>query len=336
MKNSKIEILYDLCEKYRFSNNKNITLPLWHYTSADGFLGIIRNEPNEHGKLHFWFTRSDCLNDTSEGNHILNLFQRICERMLNKNKIDNNFYNCIKGIEIPPDQFLVYPIVPPEGFAGAIMSDCVPCDAFICSFSLKEDSLDMWRYYSKGNGGYGLKLKPFIFDKQKEFEHSLQYQEDTEYSIIRSYEVIYDDKIKEEILEKIITDTFSVYRNSNDTMEKIISEIQGVIRFSLKFYQFQFKHECYASEKEYRFVFFRPRTTPKKLNNKLPCVKYRAQNGIVVPYIDITVDNGNSMLDEVLISPYIENNISLDTAKNYLAQCGFCCEVKKSLLPVRY
>ena len=53
----------------------------------------------------------------------------------------------------------------------------------------------MWRYYSKGNGGYGLKCFSFLFEKYKEYEYS-DYQEDAMFSLIRSYRVIYNDEEK--------------------------------------------------------------------------------------------------------------------------------------------
>jgi hypothetical protein len=98
---------------YRKHGSEEITthfLELWHYTSADGLLGIVRNEQSEHGKLHFWFTRSDCLNDTSEGTHILLLFRQVCSDLLQENTITQSFYDAIKNAEIPNHQFVNFPV----------------------------------------------------------------------------------------------------------------------------------------------------------------------------------------------------------------------------------
>ena len=103
----------------------------------------------------------------------------------------------------------------------------------------------------------------------------------------------------------------------------------------MKIFQFQFKHECYSSEQEYRFVFYLPYSKPVHLENKMPNVKFRTQNGMPIPYIDLTVENGSSYLKEVLISPFIENESLLATTNDYLAECGFNCTTRKSELPVR-
>ena len=71
------------------------------------------------------------------------------------------------------------------------------------------------------------------------------------------------------------------------------------------------------------------------LKNELPPVKFRSQNGVIVPYIDIIVENGASYLSEVLISPFIESDFALATTHEYVGCCGFSCTTRKSTLPVR-
>lgn len=324
----------DLHNKHHFEETTLSFAPLWHYTSGNGLMGIIRNDPREYGKLHFWFTRSDCLNDSSEGSHILDLYRSVCKALFEEEKISADFFDLIKGLDISTHQFINFPVPPPDDYTHASVLDCVGCDAFICCFSLKEDSLDMWRYYSKGNGGYGLKCAPFLFDKYKEYEHS-DYEKDAMFSMIRAYKVIYQNAKKEAILREIILDTYSAYQNETSTEVEKVEDAQGFIRYALKIFQFQFKHECYATEQEYRFVFYRPYSKPKTLENELPPVKFRSQNGVIVPYIDIVVDDGSSYLSEVLISPYIESDFALATTHEYLDYCGFSCTARKSTLPVR-
>ena len=334
MVHSPILNFQDLYRKHCSKENNTPFLELWHYTSADGLLGIIKNEQTEYGKLHFWFTRSDCLNDTSEGTNIMFLFRQVCSELFQENEISQSFFDAIKNAEIPNHQFVNFPIPAREKFTHESVLDCVPCHAYICSFSLKEDSLDMWRYYSKGNGGYGLKCYSLLFDKHKKFEHS-DYEENAIFSLIRSYKVIYSDEEKKQILKGIIVDTFSAYKNSNQAENKKFQEAKSFIQYTLKIFQFQFKHECYSSEQEYRFVFYLPYSKPKLLENKMPNVKYRTQGGIPIPYIDIVVEKGSSYLKEVLISPFIENESVLATTSDYLVQCGFNCTTRKSTLPAR-
>lgn len=192
----------------------------------------------------------------------------------------------------------------------------------------------MWRYYSKGNSGYGLKCYSLLFDEYKEYEYS-NYDEEAVFSMIRSYPVIYDNTQKEKILKEIVIDTFSAYEGSNDPESEKMSEALGFIRYALKNFQFQFKHECYSSEQEYRFVFYLPKDKPALLENKLPDVKFRTQNGILVPYLDVAVERGSSYLEEILISPFIESPSVQTTTTDYLQQCKFKGKVRISDLPVR-
>lgn len=308
---------------------------LWHYTSANGLMGIVRNNPLDHGKLHFWFTRSDFLNDTSEGTHILDIFEKVLEKLFVNGKLDQPFYNLLQNTTISNSQYISYPTPSEEENCSSSMLDVADCDMYICSFSQKEDSLDMWRYYSKNNGGYGLKCAYFIFDKHKNYEHS-EFKKDALFSMIESYKVIYDDTEKETILEEIILDTFSAYKNSKECQEDTFELTKQFISYILKIYQFQFKHKCYSSEQEYRFVFYQPRSKPQLLENNLYEIKYRQQNGEIVPYLDVEIDRNYAHLSEVLISPYVKNSGAVDATKDYLTICGFHnCDVRKSDLPVR-
>jgi len=324
----------ELFHKHHFEEATHAFTPLWHYTSGNGLMGIIRNDAHEQGKLHFWFTRSDCLNDPSEGKHIKDLYRSTCNLLLQEGKISNSFFDQIKDLEASNHQFINFPVPPHDGFAHESVLDCVACDAFICCFSLKEDSLDMWRYYAKGNGGYGLKCYPFLFDKYKDYEYS-DFEQDAVFSMIRAYKVIYQHEEKVAILKEIVLDTFSAYMNEADSEENKLENALGYIRYALKVFQFQFKHECYATEEEYRFVFYRPYSKPQMLENELPPVKFRSQNGVIVPYLDIVVENGSSYLSEVLISPFIKNDFALATTHEYVDQCGFSCPTRVSTLPVR-
>ena len=324
----------DLYKKHGSEDTTTVFCNLWHYTSADGLMGIIRDDPTEYNKLHFWFTRSDCLNDTSEGTHILLLFRKICSELFEQKSISQSFFELINDAEIPDSQFINYPIPPREGYAHESVMDIAPCHAYICSFSLKEDSLDMWRYYSKSSGGYGLNCISMLFDKYKEYEFS-DYDEDALFCLLRSYKVIYGEEEKKQILKALIMDTFSAFSNSDEPEKDKRQLAKGFIQYALKIFQFRFKHECYSSEKEFRFVVYVPYEKPKQLKNELPKIKFRKQNGTPIPYIDIAVDSGDSYLKEVLISPFVNSESVLATTRDYLTQCGFNCEVKLSQLPVR-
>ena len=153
--------------------------------------------------------------------------------------------------------------------------------------------------------------------------------------MIRSFKVIYEDETKENILRNIIKNTFDAYENSKLTKEQKDIQSKQFVEYALKIFQFQFKDKCYKSEKEFRFVFYRPLKKPENLKNELPDIKYREQNGIPVPYIEIPVPNDKNCLQSILISPFVDVKNSENVVSYYLSQCGFTCKVTKSTLPVR-
>lgn len=91
MSKSNFSSFRELHNKHRFEELPMLFAPLWHYTSGNGLMGIVRDDPSEYGKLHFWFTRSDCLNDSSEGSHILDLYRNVCKVLFEEEKISSTF-----------------------------------------------------------------------------------------------------------------------------------------------------------------------------------------------------------------------------------------------------
>ena len=336
MKEKPVHSLDDLWNKYLFKSNEMKGLPLWHYTSADGFCGIIRNKQEEHGKLHFWFTRSDCLNDTSEGSHVLDLFHEICSELLNRKKISQDFYDLLRGVTIPDEHFISYNIPQRGSKEQKQVMDRVSCHAFICSFSLKADSLDMWRYYSKANTGVALALSPKIFTEYIDYHYAKCNNEEVVFCAMDSFKVVYDSERKRTILNDLVCDLYSVYcqppQSENIRKENVIQMLQ----YYLRTLQFRFKHDCYSSEEEFRFVFYLPNQKPEPLKDRLPEVQFRTQNGLIIPYIDLAVKCRNAHLYEVLISPYSKNSASVTAINDYLVYCALNPCAKQSVLPVRF
>lgn len=329
MNDNEVTTISKLYQKHRPDNEISSLTPLWHYTSVDGLMGIVSKEEQT---LHFWFTRSDCLNDTSEGRHIIELFRSVCSELYEQGDIDESFWEITKSIDISPYHLISYPLPPTEDYVSCGMVDAAQCEAYICCFSLKEDSLDMWRYYSKNSGGYAIKLLPIIFNRQKEYKF-LACNKDNVFYCIESFKVIYDYDEKMSILKGLVADAYNLYRYISGDLNEI-EEMKKCVSGILQSYQYRFKHECFASEQEFRFVCYRPTVKPELLINALPEVCYRSQNGVIVPYIDIAVKDAYIL--EVLISPLIENQSSENTTQEFLKSRGFPnCTVRKSKLPTR-
>ncbi len=333
MRETKTSPMWLLYKNYLEELETMVSCPIWHYTNVDGFQGIVRDNSEDHGRLHFWFTRSDCLNDSSEGNHIVELFNQTCNKLLNKNRIDIDFYQLIQSVNISGDSSINL-LLPPKPTQDDDLAVQIPSEAYICSFSVQEDSLDMWRYYSKGNGGFGLRFVPYLFEDCGSIRYHMEDDQSIDLNPMRSYKVIYNTERKEAILRGIILDIYDTYKTESNNELNAKDLVISLIQYALKTLRFQFKNECFSSEQEFRFVYFRPKKNVIGIQGS-PQIKFRKQGGILIPYIDIAVEEAFFKLREVRISPLIEAENACITTKDYVDQCGFIAEVQQSLLPVR-
>src|SRR6266404_3234533 len=107
---------------------------LWHYTSIQGFQGIVTSKS-------IWATDLRFLNDREEFIHVRNLSNKIVDATP---ELDENGF--------PNRRFLAK--------AVAFAFDSILADAglqvFVASFSAAEDQLGQWRGYSRGSSGVSL------------------------------------------------------------------------------------------------------------------------------------------------------------------------------------
>lgn len=115
----------------------------YHYTSPEGLLGILQPD-----KTLLWFSQYNNLNDSSEGTHIVDIYKDTLEDLLNEKEIDKSFYDIISDCEPLTIKSFCNPSrngLDPEGCSLTTFN------TYICCFSKKPDSIDMWRHYIKNN-----------------------------------------------------------------------------------------------------------------------------------------------------------------------------------------
>ena len=314
----------------RFYEDKTPTL-LWHYTDCNGLLGVIRKQA-----LTFRFTRSDCLNDISEGKDIEKYYSIVCESLLKDNRISKSFYNAIKDIKPTGDRFFVYPS-PSEtgndsGKKMAITSASYgKCETYICCFSIAQDSLEMWRYYSQKDG-YALGILTLGFENLhgEPFE---DFNEDRLYDYVRFAKVMYGEQEKKDQLKKIILECY----NHVASGEMETSSSARYITIGINQLQYIFKDSCFSNEQEYRLIYYRPIEKPKRMKQNLPEIKYRNKQGVVVPYVEINFSDRELKLSQLCISPFLKKTNAFDLSTEFLSKNGFKnCQVYQSDLPVRF
>jgi hypothetical protein len=121
------------CAPHVMAFNPMPTVPLYHYTTGNGLIAIIKS-----GEL--WSTQVACLNDSSEFLYPINLLHDKV-RAKSASPISSEVASLLKQI----DEGLADPAVDTEG-------------RFVACFSEDGDDLSQWRAYAGGEGGYAIEF----------------------------------------------------------------------------------------------------------------------------------------------------------------------------------
>lgn len=298
-----------------FSNRlKNIKTQyegdIWHYTSSYGLKGII--EDNE-----LWFSDRRFLNDKSEFSYIYQLIKELLAEGFFKNF--NNLFT---------DWF--YFIT--QEFSNSDIEhqkqDIVLVPCYVASFSLDNDNLNLWNYYTKNqqHNGYALKFS------SKALLNNIKSQKENQNYYYTNGVVIYSKEKQLTLLKDLLKEyhkLFIKYKNErqNFQIEIFFFEIINL----LDIYNLFYKPQTYEVEQEYRFVIADINIMNQKITNK----KFRIFNDIFIPYIELA--NVRKIIKEIKISPsqnqeLLKNSISI-FKNNYGLQN---IEISKSEIPMRY
>ena len=307
----------------------------WHYTSADGLKGILTADA-----IRLWFTRSDCLNDASEGGEIFALYDQVRREWCGAHPEQAAFAEVLRGIDIPKERYLLF-------YDQDHLLDAQPMasDAYICSFSFAGDSLDMWRYYSKGIDGYALQFDPRLF---REINDSyLASPADASICHLYLFPVIYDEAQKEQVLRDKIDLCCRLYQEIQAMDAEPAGYIRVVMHTLLNSLRYCFKHPCFASENEIRAVIHLPKEVARSVDGNIESVdgkepfvsgkmvlKHRGEGG-EIPYLELSLD-GRDMLQRVRLSPFIKRENAVPEAAAFLQAAGYSVPVEQSDLPVRF
>ncbi|MDD5102542.1 MAG: DUF2971 domain-containing protein [Endomicrobiaceae bacterium] len=283
---------------------------IYHYTNPESLIGILNEK-----KISFWFSKYDCLNDCLEGQEMIKHYRSACKELKNNGLIDKIFYDVISGLKPGKKMFC-------STKDGAIKIEPIEYDSYICCFSQDNDSLDLWRYYARNNKyeGYNIGCKSKIFE---ELVVDIRFgDDDKKYHMDRLQKVIYDDNEKKEYYKEQI---IACYK-SKQSVKFICFLLSQILLYT----QLIFKHKCFKSEKEIRAVMCIPK------ENSGYDIKYRIRNGIVVPYIEVVIDN-KEYLSDITIGPLINDDIAKNNLEQYLNANGYKnVKVQKSGLPIRF
>ncbi|MGJ9385226.1 DUF2971 domain-containing protein [Salipaludibacillus sp. CF4.18] len=279
---------------------------MYHYTSIEGLMGIIKNK-----KL--WMTKSDFLNDSMEVIYITNIidesldiFSELLIKEYGKGIKENDYYKTML-----------------EKFTEAVDSRFVNVqeliEIYVLSLSEKGDSLTLWGNYAKGDGyNIGFDSKSLLDDF---------HDENDDFFIVYG-NVIYD---REEQIEMLASSLIKTFKNINSQEPELIeleSKLLPYYKSVIISYSIFFKHDSFKAEEEFRVVA----TIQDKAD-----VEFRSNNGVITPYID--QEFKKLPIREITIGPKNNSDIAEKGVNFYIERLGEDIEditVKKSNVPLRY
>ena len=144
-------IYYNGLNKIEFKEHRTF----YHYTSPSALTDILSND-----FISLRFSRFDCLNDTTEGKHVIEIYRESCKELLNNGEINKSFYELVENIE-PSEKQLFF-----EKKGNQNVGGNKQFNVYLCCFSLNKDALPMWNYYVKNNKyeGYSIGFDELLFE----------------------------------------------------------------------------------------------------------------------------------------------------------------------------
>lgn len=320
---NKTMIDYNLLQSSKLSFRKNTKAkPIYHYTSIGGLQGILDSKTLR-------FTNIKYMND--------------------KDEIIAGLDSMAKACNVPDEER--------EKLRSAFVSHGT--QTFVCCFSLEEDSLPMWNYYTKEINSQGFNIE---FDDKKLVESILRNNpildgcdfafgnidyskdDDSEYSRIITSEIL---SSMEMAISKVFLTVMKAVRNEKSTKitESALKEWEERITDSEKkqklsnlpiyFYNgencsfdkstsgnylYFVKREYFKQEREFRIVI----TVPDELLPKMAesgIYKFRISNGILIPYIELKFLE--DVVKGITISPTVQSDLIELSIQDFMKYCKY-------------
>lgn len=277
-----------------------------HYTSADGAIGILTN-------MELWLTNIYFLNDNQEMFYTYKLIKKEVLPAI-KEQIDENFAKTISN-------YIEYLLS--EEYFKEESKTLARNDFYIASFSLEEDNLSLWNYYTKtGATGYSLTFKDYMF-----MDHA-----------VAQGKVCYNADEQKQMLINTILKYNTDYQNSQSEVKK--GDVAKELIYNFKIYSLFFKAKKYEIEKEYRIIMTILTSTSEE---EKECW-YRQKNGLIIPYIKLDLkklqenyQEYDFIIDKITISPLNNGEITRYGIRR-LTDCAglYNCEIVFSEADMKY
>lgn len=271
---------------------------LYHYTALPSLMGMIETN-------RLWMSKGTFLNDSSE----LIYFSKVLSHIVKK--LENQKHTALWRLYIREL----------ERVMGVYMEEVKEngFEVYIFSLSHSQDSLALWYNYAKGEG-YNIGFSADqLFQKVNGFSSE---------PILHGF-VMYSRQEQEEVLIDLLLETFKLVEQYEveEIKKALPKHFFSLISTCAVFY----KDPAFKSEEEYRIALM-------KSNDNQQQVQFRAQNGVIIPYIAIDFQ-AKLPINHVTIGPKNNVDIAKSGMEHYLRVKGYDMEqvtINKSVAALRY
>ncbi len=310
---------------------------VYHYTSAEAFLNIIKGDAVRFSDIRY-------MNDTSETKVCV---KRMIEFIEEKGEIYPHFRDAVNELLKSNDYSMIKDLSANEiKYTEFIGLRFTKQRNFIFCTSKDADSLNMWNYYASNGAytGYNIGLSVPAFLKTFDVEN-ISAQDGF---IVFYGNVLYEKKqhfaaIEEiaQTIEKSAMEYPSIYH---------ISKAATVIRTYIELRGVFFKDGRFKSENEYRFLFsIADKRIPHSekdaqkytgLYNKRLCEDFCVKQGLIVPFMKVSIPK--NAIRRITMAPMTETEIAKSSIKELLNTMGFKnangqdIPIFKSKIPIRF
>lgn len=296
----------------------------YHYTDLNGFFNILQNR-------ELWVSNVNYLNDRQEMQDGITACVGVIQETLSQEEDSRRrdfLYHLLSRIEKG------------ESDGSWAVSQA---DVFAMSFCAGSDLLTQWREYGvRGGIAIGFDIDRLQNQCRLAKVPNCRPQEagpfqasDLDIPVLQK--VIYDTRVKTEIIQRILTFGFELLAHNDDpaAFHKICSEFSDVL---LRYVPL-FKNQSFFSEQEMRYVYTRSAASGRDRS-----IHFRPRNGLILPFMKFRLlDREGQPLDtlpilHIIVGPCPQQKDLADSIKYYLRNNGnpdlvYC--VRRSTIPYR-
>lgn len=285
-------------------------MPLYHYTTQTGLLGIINDR-------RIWATHTQYLNDRREFLHAVDLVRGEIQRLLNEQST-------------PPASAARTEAL--SRMQNALSLSPEHINVCVCSFSEDSDSLSQWRAYG-GSSGFAIGFSPEVLEAAVERQswHLAQciYDPATQLDIARA---LVEEVLDEHISKRPRAAAELVTEDEED--DDVFWEAGGNLLPYLYGYAPMVKHHSFEEEREWRIIS-RPILSQR--------LDYRGGRSLIVPYYRLPLweDGQKTQIHEIIVGPTLDGERSmrslsrLITGRKVIKQLLIPTPIKLSQVPYR-